>query len=180
MKTIRTRLSAAASIAAVSMIVLAPMASADSEGSIVIEGEDGYIGVVSTSIDLDSTDGWHPEVFVNEDGEYYMLDDDGNVVILDPSVVNADGEFDRSGLARIATEDGTGDEPVTRDLGVDEDGDGYVDIVPIDADLSIVPISADVDGGVNAWIIVAAVAGIGAVGAATFVGMKRRADAANA
>jgi len=135
-------------VAATGLLLAAPVAFAPSAAA--IETGDGTTPVIET-----------------EDGvaiSPLSADLAAEEVELDPSVVGEDGELDRSDLART---------PI-----VDEDGDGYEDIAPLNV-TEIEPISGELeeeDGSATGWIIggvaAAAVVGVGAV-----VLVRRRAAA---
>ena len=98
---------------------------------------------------IGSVDGSDPSIEIAvEDGEVAIMTLTGDID-LDESVVGEDGELDRSHLARtpMVDEDGDGYEDIMPLTGgtpiVDEDGDGYEDIVPLTGGTPIVDEDGD-------------------------------------
>ena len=166
----------AASLGAATLVVapallLAPSAAAMECGdgtddcNIVIEGEDGYLGITTLSGDIalpvpDFVSTF--EISYDADGNLICLNEDGTE--MDMSVMTENCELDRSGLARTE-----GDEIET--------GDGYENIVPIDGELAIVPIDATTSGSNTGWIVGGIAAGVVLVGAGAIYGVRRHSAA---
>lgn len=156
-----------ATVAAAGALLVAPVALAAPAGAI------------------ETGDGTNPVIEVEGGVAIAPLSADlgADDVELDPSVVGEDGELDRSHLARTpeVDEDGDGFEDIVPlEAGtpiVDEDGDGYEDITPLGG-AEIEPISAELEdeGGSNAGWIVGGVAAA-AVVAGGLVLVRRRAAA---
>lgn len=164
---IRPRIASALLAGAFAVVpVAATVALAPSAAAIYVE--DG----VEVDLDLDALaeKGIAPTALDIETdaagGDIEFRDEDGNLV--DP-VEPAEGDVDRSDLTRA------GMEPISVDADEAdiEAEDGVVGIEPISAE--IVPISADVDGGLSTGAIVALVAGgVAVVGAGAGLAVRAR------
>jgi len=171
MKLRKTFATAALAATIVGPLALAPGAMAavrtdidlnDGSPSIVIENPDGAdIMTLDAAITLPAEGPTPADGTGTEPGGIEYRDEDGNVV--DP-VVPADGDIDRSDLAREGA-------------GTDADGNAPADIVPINQEIE--PISAEVtESNRTGRVVSGAIGAVVGAGLGAFWQRRRRTDVA--